>query len=262
MLNQTNIRQKGNYLQILMRKIIGFFSGKGGTGKTTCALNTALAIHQLGEKVVVLDCDMDNPNISLHMGLYNFPITLHDVLDKDVNVLEAVHIHSSGLRFIPSSIPFRQMSTDLTKLKTSLSELDYVTLLDCPPGIDRNVLSLLSMCDEILVVTNPNIPAVTDALKVIQKALDLGKSDIGIIVNMVGKKHELSVQEIEEACKVPVLGTIPVHKKFKKSLHDRVPIILAEPNSNPTISFKKIASSLVGKEYSPPKMIFLRKLFG
>jgi septum site-determining protein MinD len=244
-----------------MKKVIGFFSGKGGTGKTTCTVNTGLAIHQFGEKVVLLDCDFDNANLSLHLGLYDFPLTLHDVIDKDINILEAVHIHSSGLRFIPASISFRQMESDISKLKTSLSELDYVTLLDCPPGINNTVLSLLNMCDEVLVVTNPDMPAVTDALKVIQKALDLGKSEISVIVNKSGKKHELKIDEIEEACKVPVLGSVPAKYDFHKSLHHKVPLLLSNPYSHASVAFKKIGSSLVGKEYKQPKFLALRRFF-
>lgn len=244
-----------------MKKIIGIFSGKGGTGKTTCTVNTGLAIHLLGEKVVLLDCDFDNANLSLHLGLYDFPITIHDVLDKDINILEAVHIHSSGLRFIPASISFRQIESDITKLKASLSDLDYVTILDCPPGVNNEVVPLLELCDEILVVTNPNMPAVTDALKIIQKALDMGKNEISVIVNMSGKKHELKKEEIEETCKVPVLGTIPAHYDFHKSLHHKKPLVLGNPLSPASLAFKRIGSSLIGKEYSDPKFLKIRRLF-
>jgi len=245
-----------------MRKTVGFFSGKGGTGKTTCSINTALAIHQFGEKVILLDCDLNNANLALHLGFHDFPVTLHDILEQDLNILESVHIHSSGLRFIPASLSLRQLGTDVSKLKHSLGDLDYLTILDCPSGVDENILSLIDVCDEIIVVTNPNIPAVTDAIKIIQKAIDMDKNEISVIVNMATKKHELTVEEIEEACKVPVLGTIPVHSDFKKSLHHTVPILLASPNSSASITFKRIASSMIGKEYRPPRMAWAKRFFG
>lgn len=244
-----------------MKKVIGFFSGKGGTGKTTCSLNTALAIHQLGEKVVLMDCDLYNANLGLHLGYHDFPVTLHDVLDKDISILESVHIHSSGLRFIPASLSLRQLGTDLSKLKGQLEELDYVTLLDCPSGVDENVLKFMELCDEIVVVTNPNIPAVTDALKIIQKALDMSKNDIAVIVNQSNGKHELSIEEIEEACKVPVLGTVPSHNQFKKALHHTVPMVIGAPHSPASLSFKRIASNIVGKEQRSPRLAWLRRLF-
>lgn len=243
-----------------MRKIIGFFSGKGGTGKTTCAVNTGLAIHLLGEKVIVMDCDLDNANLGLHLGLYDFPTTLHDVLEKDINILETVHIHSSGLRFIPSSVAFRQAGQDLGKLKGILADLDYAVVIDGPPGIDQRVMSLMNLCDEVVVITNPNIPAVADALKIIQKAMDFGKSEISMIVTMTNGKHELRLHEIEEACKVPILGTIPTHYGFKKSLHDKTPLLLNDPHSSPAVAYKKIAATLIGKEYSPPSLLWARRL--
>jgi len=57
-------------------KTIGIFSGKGGTGKTVSSINIALALHQFGEDVVVVDADTTAANIGLHLGFYTFPNNL------------------------------------------------------------------------------------------------------------------------------------------------------------------------------------------
>lgn len=263
--NQVSImsilfKYKKQLLADKMQKIVGIFSGKGGAGKTTCAVNLGLAIHELGEKIILMDCDINNANLALHFGLYNFPITLHEILDRDINILEAVHVHSSGLRFIPASIAFNNLDKDLNKLRESLKNLNYYILIDAPSGIGSDVVSLIKTCDEILVVTNPDVPAITDALKIIQVAMDLDRKEIGIIINKSTKKHSLREEEIEEVCKVPILGIIPEDNHFKMSLHEKTPIILRKPYSKPAIEFRKLGANLLGKNYSPPKLRRLRRV--
>jgi septum site-determining protein MinD len=249
------------FLRDGMQKIIGIFSGKGGVGKTTCALNIALAIHDMGEKTILIDCDLLNANLGLQLGLYEFPISLYEILDREINILEGVHVHSSGLRFIPASISFNTFQPDLLKLRDMLTSLNYLVLLDAPSGMGDDVISLIKVCDEIMVITNPDMPSVTDAMKIIQVAMDLDRKEIGLIINKVSGKDELRVQDIEKVCKIPVLGAIPDHKEFKKSLHHKTPIVLRKPHTSPSIEFKRIGAGVVGKSYEPPRFLKIRQLF-
>lgn len=244
-----------------MSRIIGIFSGKGGVGKTTCSLNIGLALHELGEKVLVIDCNLRNSNLALHMGAYEMSSTLHDVLENDISLLESIHIHSSGMRFIPSSIPIRYVTADSTKLREKLKEIDYTILLDTPPGIGDDVFSLLRLSDEILVVTSPEIPSVADTLKMIQLAIDMDKHVAGVIVNRVSKKHEIAIEHIAKVCRAPIIGIVPEDANIKKSLHNRKPLILMKPYSPTSIAFKKISSKLIGKDYKPPAFHRIRNLF-
>jgi septum site-determining protein MinD len=244
-----------------MQKIIGIFSGKGGVGKTTCALNIALAIHEFGEKVILVDCDLFNSNIGLQLGLYEFPISLYDILDREISILEGVHVHSSGLRFIPSPITFNPFQPNLLKLREMLENLNYLIILDAPSGMGDDVISLIKVCDEVLVITNPDMPSVTDAMKVIQVSMDLDRKEIGLIINRVSNKYELKTEDIEKVCKIPILGVIPEHQEFKKSLHLKTPLLLRKPHSSPAIEFKKIGATIAGKSYEPPRFSLFRTLF-
>ncbi len=244
-----------------MKKVIGVFSSKGGVGKTTIALNLALAMHQLGEDVILLDCDFKNSNLALHLGLYDFPLTVQDALESDVNFLESVHVHSSGLKIIPASISLREFTMNVDRLKEVFRDLKRYVVLDTPPRMMDDVAELKRLSDEIIVVTNPDVPSFVDSLKTIQLAKDLGKKVMGMVVNRSMGKHELSVKDMEKVSGIPILGVVPEDVNIKKSLHYKTPVIEYRPYSHSSIAIKKIAARVIDKPYSPPKFLRVRRFF-
>lgn len=243
-----------------MRRIIGIISGKGGVGKTTLALNLGLAIHQFDEESIVVDCDLKNSNLGIHLGMYDFPITIHDVLDRNINLYEALHIHSSGLRIIPASISLDYFNVDPTYIKDIFDELNAFVLIDSAPGLGKEVISVIDSSDELLIVTNPEIPALSNAMKLIQILNGLNKRITGIVVNKVrGKPYEIKPMEIESICGVPVIGIVPEDENIRKSLSVKQPVVAYKPFSPASIAFKKIAAKIIEKDYKPPKFLFLRR---
>ena len=87
-----------------MTKFIGIASGKGGVGKTTIAINTAISILNFERGITLLDANLSTPHVSIHLGAPLSPITVHDVLKGRNSITEATYIHPSGLRIIPASI--------------------------------------------------------------------------------------------------------------------------------------------------------------
>lgn len=244
-----------------MRKIVAILSGKGGVGKTTLALNLGLALYELDEEVLVVDGDIKNPNVGLQLGLYEFPTTFHGVLADDINILEALHIHSSGLRIIPGSLALGYLDLNPSRIRHCFKDLDGWILLDSAPGLDMDVTSIVKACDNVIVVTNPEIPAVTDAMKLIKVAREFDKEIIGIVINKMGGPFELNKSEIEAVCGASILGSIPEDKNIKKSIGLKTPVIQYSPLSPASIEFKKIAANLAEKEYTPPSFLRLRRFF-
>lgn len=158
-----------------MPKTIGIFSGKGGTGKTVSSINIALALHQFGEDVVVVDADTTAANIGLHLGFYTFPNNLQNVLNEDIDIGRATYMHHTGLKLIPSEINMNSIDADVSKLKLALSGLNGIVIVDAPPGLDKDSRSVLNACDDIIIVTNPEIPTVANAVKVARMATDMKK---------------------------------------------------------------------------------------
>lgn len=244
-----------------MKKVIGIFSSKGGVGKTTCALNLAMAMHHLGNETMLVDCDIRNSNLGLHLGIYDFPITLQDVLEGDMNFLEAVHVHHSGLRIVPASISLREFKTDIGKLSDVFRQMKHDLVLDTPPGVNEEVASLIRMCTDIAVLTSPDLPSVTDSMKTIQMAKDLDKRVNGIIINRAEGKYELDPGDIEKVCGVPVIGIVPEDHNVKKSLYNKLPVVSYKPHAPAAIALKKIGAAMIDKQYSPSLITRFRSRF-
>lgn len=247
-----------------MNRAIAIVSGKGGVGKTTVTANLSVALMQLKKNVIALDADIKMSGLGLQLGMYYFPVTLSDVLMQKANVFEAVYIHSSGLRIIPASLCTQDVK--VSRLKDILSDQflnDNIVLVDAPPGLERNTISVLKACKELLIVTIPEIPAITDVMKTIVAAKKVESKPIGIIVNRYRKKekNQISVKEIESTCNIPVIGTIPEDKIFKKSIFKRIPAVILDKYSPATIEFNKIAANLVGEKYLPPRFPVIQKIF-
>jgi septum site-determining protein MinD len=247
-----------------MGRVIGIVSAKGGVGKTVVTLNLASALMEFKKDVIAVDADLKTSGLGLQLGMYHFPVTLNDVLTKEMNILEALYIHPSGLRVIPASLYAQEINVSRLSevLNNSFLESNIV-LVDAPPGLEKNALAVLKACKEIVIVTLPEIPSVVDVMKTITYAEKFGTKPIGIIVNRYKEhdKEQVSPKEIEASCNLPVIGTVPEDKTLGKSIFRRVPAVFLDPFSPASMAFKEIASQLIGESYKPPKFPFFRRLF-
>jgi septum site-determining protein MinD len=243
-----------------MKRVIGVFSSKGGVGKTTCALNMAMAMHHMGNETMLVDCDIRNSNLGLHLGIYDFPITLQDVLEGDMNFLEAVHVHSSGLRIVPASISLREFKTDIGKLDDVFRQIKHDLVLDTPPGVTEDVAKLIKMCTDVAVITSPDLPSVSDCMKTIQMAKDLDKRVKGIIVNRAEGKYELDPTDVEKVCGVPILGIVPEDQNVKKSLYNKIPVVAYKAHAPAAIALKSIGAKMIEREYKPSVFTKIKRI--
>jgi len=236
-----------------MTKFLAVISGKGGTGKTTTLLNLSHILTLQGKKVLALDANFATPNLALHLGLIYPSATLNDFLERRKNITEVIQTHSSGIKFIPSSHFYSDFkpshSEKLVEVFEHLENLfDYV-LVDCPAGLGPELSQILNYTDEALIVVNPHLSSLIDAVKAIELAHEKNNSLPGFILNMaLGGKHELKVKEIENTLNIPLLGNIPYDKKVKKALHQHVPSHFLYPHSKSSKQYLKIATDLFGEK--------------
>jgi len=246
-----------------MKRIIGVVSGKGGVGKTVLTANLGLALTELVKDVTVIDADMSVSNLGIQLGTYEPALGLQEVLNGEVDIDDSIIFHSSGLRFIPSSISNKRRFTFKPfRLRTMLRNLDGLILLDAPPGLGDEVFSVVAACNEVLVVTNPEVPAITDAIKIIDFAKEMKKNVLGVAVNRKRHKFELSNEEIEELCGAPVVATIPEDHQLKRSIFEKTPVVQYKPMARSSVEFRKLAASITGTKYKQPKFLKLRRIFG
>jgi len=247
-------------------RIVAIVSGKGGVGKTTTALNLGLALQELGEQVIVVDIDMTVSNLGMQLGTFKFDKTLQDVVNNNVPIFDAISVHPSGLCIIPSSLYIEDIYTNVqtnpARLKEELKTLKGWVLLDCPPGLNEEALAVLDLADDVLIVTNPEMPAVADAIKVSKIAKRLNKNILGIIVNRIGKKnYEVKPEEIELTCELPVIGEIAEDENVRKSIANETPLIKLYPYARSAMGFKRLASKLAEKDFEEPRFLSIKRLF-
>jgi septum site-determining protein MinD len=115
-------------------------------------------------------------------------------------------------------------------------------------------MSVIDLADELIIVTNPEMPAITDALKTIKLAEERNKSVIGVIITRV-KKNEIEMQPetVKEMLEVPILGMIPEDISVSKALNQKAAVIHTHPKSNASRAYKEIAAKLLDVEYDSNK---------
>jgi septum site-determining protein MinD len=231
-----------------MSRFIGIASGKGGVGRTTTALNLALALHQFGRDVVLVDCHLSAPHIALHLGASKIPKTIHHALRKEVNVKDAAYQHESGLRLVPGEI--HSENHNVEEIKETLLDLigtGEIVIIDMAPS-GQETLEVMKSLDDMFIIATPDLPSVAEALKTIRKAKELGVNILGIILNKVHNDDlELDVTSVETLTDTRVVGVVPSNKSFREALKAKQPLLYSHPNEKASKEYKRIASKLIGK---------------
>jgi septum site-determining protein MinD len=242
-----------------MGEVIGIMSGKGGVGKTTIALNLAMAMQQLGKNVIVVDGDIKNPNLGLYLGIYQYPATINDVLKGSADLSSAKCTHSTGISIIPASLSSSSSGVGLSKLKKLFDELDSCVILDFAPGLGREAVAFLELCDRCLIVTNPNIPSVASTLRIVNIIESQNKNIIGVVINKTGKSYEIRRQDIETVCPGKPVWGIPEDENVRKSAMLKTPLLDYKPYSKSAESFREVAADIIGMDYKEPGFYRVRQ---
>lgn len=237
-----------------MTRFITIISGKGGVGKTSSAINLAAALSFFGKTVTVVDANLTTPNVGLHLGVPVVPVNLHDVLQGNNKITDAVYMHPSGTKIIPASIALKDLKkTDARRLPKSLSKLHGTTdfvLIDGAAGLGNEALGALHASNEVLVVTNPELPAITDALKTVRLADELKKDVLGVILTKSNECDlDVSMQNIETMLEKPVISVVPFDVSMREALTQRDAVVFTHPQCDAAVAYKKLAANLIGREY-------------
>jgi len=241
---------------------IGIVSGRGGVGKSILAVNLGAVLTKRGDKNIIIDADLSNPSIGLHLGLPYSAIGLQDVLGGQRHFRDAILVHpSTGMRVLPSSLKYMRGASlrNLARVVSEVGRAYEFTIIDSPPGLVEDVLHILDACDEIVVVTTPDVPGVSSATKIISLCKASKKRVRGVIVNRcTGAPFELTVREIESMTEAPVLVRIPEDRTIPASISMRIPAVYYAPDSPASRKLGEFAMSFVesGKhEFERPGLI-------
>jgi flagellar biosynthesis protein FlhG len=253
------VRQALSVTQVRGR-IIAITSGKGGVGKTTVAVNLALAFAQCGRRTLLFDGDFGMANVHVFAGI-NPSVTVLDVLDGHISVGEALIDGPAGLKVLCGAsgisriacLDARQLD-ELTGQMCRLAGKFDIIILDTGAGIGREVLSLLSMADEVLVVATPNLASNLDAYGVIKAAHEAQiAANFGVLANQAATEAEANVVRerlvncAAQFLKLSVrdLGWLPRAPRIESANQSRESVILRSPNSEVARRFRSLAAGFL-----------------
>ncbi len=244
-----------------VKNIIAVASGKGGVGKSTIAVNLAVALAASGAKVGILDADVYGPNIPLMMGIRAPP----EVRDERVipPVAHGAKVASLGF-FYNEETPViwrgplvagavRQLLTQV-----EWGELDYL-VVDLPPGTGDSALTLAQTVPlgGVLIVTTPQDAALNIAAKALAMFRRLNVPILGVVENMsyfvcphCGEKSYIfskgGGRKIAAERDVDFLGEIPLGIAVREHSDAGTPIVAAMPDSRESLVYKELAFRVAG----------------
>jgi len=241
-----------------MVKVYTIASGKGGTGKTTVSVNLGTMLAQLGKETYLMDADIGMANVGLLLGLQDVPVTLHEVLAGTAEVSDAIYNGPAGMKVIPSGISlqgFQQADPD--KIRDVMGELvkkcEFL-LIDAPAGISKDGVVPLAVADEVILVVNPELSSIVDALKTKILTEVVGGHVLGCIINRIDQeKTDVITRKMEKVLGVPVIGLIPDDANIRRAASAKTPIVIRFPASPASKAIKRIASDLAGVAYTEEK---------
>ena len=237
-----------------MGKLIVISSGKGGVGKTTTSVNLATTLSKHGKDVILVDGNLTTPNVGLHLGFTKFPITLNDVLAGEANLADAVYLHPLGFKLLPGSLSVRSFSEinsrKLKKIFADLKEMCDFVIVDSAAGLGNESISVLKNADEVILVTNPELPAVTDAFKIVTLAREIGIPVKGVVLNKVRKESfDLGFRAIESLLETPITSVIMEDKAMREAIYKKRPIVHIKPKSQTSRQYHHLAKRVNSGEY-------------
>ncbi len=250
-----------------MTKFIAIISGKGGVGKTTTAINLGAALSSFGKEVLVLDGNLRTPNVGLYLGVSRFDFTLHDALKGSGTLRDSVYRHSCGLKFVPGSISLEDaQAVDARSLHQATLDLYGVAdlvLMDSPAGIGEDVSNVIKAADEVIIITNPTMPALTDALKAANIARENSTKIYGVVLARTKENDSVSPENIASVLNTRMLENIPEDEELQKAFLIKQPVVFSCPEAGSSIAYKKLAAKILGREFSPKieRKNFFSRLF-
>lgn len=245
-----------------VRHVIAVGAGKGGVGKTTVAVNLAVALAQLGARVGLLDADVHGPNVPLMMGVESPPrqegTTILPAVSHGVRYMSAGFFVQSRQALIWRGPMVGKMVQELLSV-VQWGELDYL-VVDLPPGTGDAALSLAQAIPltGALIVTQPPEVSLLDATKAVSMFQRLEVPILGIVENMsyfvcphCGERTEIfargGAREVAEHLNIPFLGELPLDPAIRAGGDAGVPVVVGQPDSPQAAAFRDLARAVAAR---------------
>jgi len=242
----------GNIIGGDVRNVIAVTSGKGGVGKSTVAVNLAVALSLTGARVGLLDADVHGPNVPVMMGLTGKPggsgKKMQPLIAHGVKTISVGSLIEDGQPVMWRG-PMLHRALEQFLRDVEWGELDYL-IVDMPPGTGDAQLSLAQLVPltGVVVVTMPQEVSLTDVRRAIGMAKAVKVEVLGVIENMSGPVFgEGGGRRTAETYGVPYFGSLPLTPEVRRSGDLGVPVVIAEPESAIAESFRVLAGQIAAR---------------
>ena len=229
--------------------VLGVFSAKGGVGKTVTVANLGAVLAQkLKNRVLIVETNMTVSNLGLHLGILEQPVAIQDLVYGKVKLEEAILNMNYGLHIIPGSVAFSEElgSIDLRGILEEARKKYDLIILDSAPGFGLEVSAAMKACDVLLVVCQPQIPAIAGTLQTFRAADRFKIPIFGVVLTRVtGKRFEIPTHEIKRNLGWPTLVEIQEDDMVQESITRATPVVLYAPNSPAAVGYRKLAASIL-----------------
>ena len=269
-----------------MARIIVVTSGKGGVGKTTSSASFASGLALRGHKTAVLDFDVGLRNLDLIMGCERRVVyDLVNVISGEATLNQALikDKHCDNLFILPASqTRDKDALTEegVERVLNDLIKMDFEYIVcDSPAGIESGALMAMHFADEALLVTNPEVSSVRDSDRILgilasktKRAIE-GKEPVKehLLItrynpNRVVGGQMLSLEDVQEILRIPLIGVIPESETVLESSNQGVPAIYAK-GSPVSEAYKDVVRRFMGETVAmrftdAEKPGLLKRLFG
>ena len=245
-----------------VKNVIAVGAGKGGVGKTTVAVNLAVALSKSGARIGVLDGDIYGPNVPIMFGL-------QAQLESDgrrIRPAEKYGIQIVSMGFLTQEEapviwrgPMLHSAIQQFFRDVGWKDLDYL-VVDMPPGTGDVALSLSQTVPAAgaIVVTTPQQVSLADSRRAIRMYQKLNIPTLGLVENMsfyecTNCHHEAQIfghgggEEIAGQLSVPFLGRLPLYQPIRVGGDRGIPLVIAEPDSAGTKAFMDVAEAVMSQ---------------
>ena len=250
-----------------LARVITVTSGKGGVGKSNTAINLAIQLRRIGQKVIILDADFGLANIEIMFGAVP-KHNLCDLIYQGKSIKDIITWGPMEVGFISGGSGITGLSNlnrdELSYIIENLSELDEMAdtiIVDTGAGIADAVLEFLVASGEILLVTTPEPTSITDSYSLL-KALSrhpryhTETTQSMVLANKVTGEAQAQAlyakleTVVERYLKVPIsyLGMIPQDPQLAKAVMQQTPVSLEMPRARSAIAYELIVAKLTNRE--------------
>ncbi len=244
-----------------VKNIIAVSSAKGGVGKSTTAVNLALAIAQSGARVGLLDADIYGPSVPMMLGKEDAKPEVRDAKWMEPIFAHGIYTHSIGYLVDKSEAaiwrgPMASKALSQLLTETDWPELDYL-VIDMPPGTGDIQLTLSQQIPVTgtVLVTTPQDLALADARKGAAMFNKVNVPVVGVVENMSyhicsqcgATEHIFGMGGAEKMCQefgLALLGQIPLHISMREDIDAGTPTVARRPESEHAGYYKQLADRI------------------